>query len=177
MITTENLTSKKLNIKGKLSYQDFKDFQFLHSKNKLWLQIVYLFVIYMIVVLIQSSFSTDLLAVFILSGIVISVVIALISKIIINYKHKSVFNSYKLIHKEYMYTFDDDGISTDSEVGNGKVKWSEVYKAKQNKKLHLVYIAKNQALIIPRSFFESAVQIKELELLLRNNLSIKQYKR
>lgn len=177
MITTENSTSKKLSFKGKLSYQDFKDFQLLHSKNKLLLQIVYLFVIFMVVVLFQSSFSTDLLPIFIPLGILVSVAGAFITKGISNYKYKSVFNSDKLLQKEYLYTFDNDGISTDSEVGNGKFKWNEVYQAKQNKKLHLVYIAKNKALIIPRSFFDSAEQIKELEILLRNNLSIKQYKR
>ncbi|MCP3776426.1 YcxB family protein [Paenibacillus sp. MZ04-78.2] len=135
-----------------------------------------MFAVFMLTGLISSSLEETLTPMFILSGIVTSLLVTSLSGIVTNYRLKSVFASDKLLQKEYFYLFDDGGISTESEVGNGKIKWCEVYKVKRNKKLHVIYVAKNKALIIPRSFFESLEQVKELESLLSDNLSVKQYK-
>ncbi|WP_138751990.1 YcxB family protein [Paenibacillus sinopodophylli] len=169
-------SQEKLSVKGKLSYQDYMDFQVLHNKNKNLLQFVNLFVIFMLTVLIVSSFNVSDLPMYIVIGLMVSGLFTLVTAIFATIKYKNVFKSDRLLQKEYSYFIGNDGIGIESEVGKWEMKWSDVYQAKQNHKLHSILIAKNKALIIPRSFFANSEQIKEFETLLRNNLSVKQYK-
>ena len=79
--------------------------------------------------------------------------------------------SNKLYKYEQTFRFDDDGIFNKSEVGEGKIKWNDLYKVAETKKTFLLYISRYQAFIIPKKEIKEDNEIHNLKVLLRKSVS------
>ena len=49
----------------------------------------------------------------------------------------------------------------DNTYGHSEIKWSQMYKLYKSKHLFLIYMTKNQAIIIPKRIFESEQEMNE----------------
>lgn len=84
----------------------------------------------------------------------------------------------KLTLKEKVYNFTEKGIESHAVDGstNSKIKWDELYSVKQSKDIIYLLTGKASGLVIPRRCL-NAVQIAELEELIRKKLNPKALKK
>lgn len=71
------------------------------------------------------------------------------------------------------YSLTNDGVLVDQNAGKGTVTWSMLLKAIETRKLFLLYLSANQALIIPKSFMEDSDIKKAREIIIRHKNEIK----
>jgi len=90
---------------------------------------------------------------------------------------KKYFETYKIKHKETIYTFSEDNIEIVKTDGShtSYIKWEEVYKVKQTKKIFILMTSTVTGEIIPKRFM-SQEQIALLEELVKKKLDFKNIK-
>lgn len=87
---------------------------------------------------------------------------------------ENYFKTYKIKHKETIYTFSEDNIEIIKTDGSHKsyIKWQELYKVKQTKNIFIFMTSTVTGEIIPKRFM-SQEQIALLEELAKKKLDLK----
>jgi len=67
-------------------------------------------------------------------------------------------------------TFDDAGLTSDSEVAHVEIKWSSFEKFKETKNRFLIYQTKDVAGIMPKRAFPSLESVEEFRNLLASKV-------
>ena len=155
--------------------KDLKDFYFYHYKKRI---LGYYFFLIAVCVgttafLEIKNGEYDLLSfiiTFALSAI-ISLIMSFLYALYLLWFGKRLMKSNKLYKYEQTFRFDDDGIFNKSEVGEGKIKWNDLYKVAETKKTFLLYISRYQAFIIPKKEIKEDNEIHNLKVLLRKSVS------
>lgn len=164
-----------MEIKTKIQFQDLKDFYFYHYKKKI---IGYYF--FLIAVCVGTTAFLEIqngeydLVTFIISfalGAIISLIMSFLYVLYLLWFGKRLLKSNKLYKYEQTYRFDAEGIFNKSEVGEAQIKWNDLYKVAETKKVFLLYISRYQAFIIPKKEIKEDKEIQYLKDLLRKSVS------
>lgn len=135
----------------------FKFFYFHHFKNKIelivWLIILLIFIFSSVCLYLCDP--TDKSSLFVGIGFTI---LAFFLFIIIPVIGVLKFEKIKLNIK---ISSESSVIVYDNTYGHSEIKWSQMYKLYKSKHLFLIYMTKNQAIIIPKRIFESEQEMNE----------------
>lgn len=148
----------KIILSGKLTAQDYIDYNKLHSKlNNTYILMLLVILFYVLITSITDLAEGNSVEIFptIPLGLVFGALVVL-SSISRSKKLKQIFNSDKLISREYSYEIDASGILTTSAEDYSKIKWSDVYDYKKNNKMYVIYVGKNRGFILPKAFFKDS---------------------
>jgi hypothetical protein len=182
MANSKRVSDCLVTVSGYLSIRDYKEYNLLHSRlNNFFVRFVFYFLIFFGTTLVvtkinNNELSINSIVIFILSGLGVSILAVSLVVSIRNIKLKRIFQSDKFINKEYIYNFGDNGMEINSESSNSFIEWSEIYKIKENNKLIVIYIGKNRGMVLPKTFFKNEEELNQLKEIMRNKLSIDQYK-
>ena len=151
----------KIKVDVNTTKKDYLAFQLHHTYRYIWVYLIlFAFVVLLAALLIKNTLETgkinDSLVVLlcIATAIFLYVAINNVLKILKNAKNedkKPVFE----------YTFTKGGIHCDSNGKSFDLPWTKVYKVTEIKKMFLVYINKESALIVPKQYFKSEDDINE----------------
>lgn len=132
-----------------ITFKEYKEFTLVHSRNQLILFSVFLLFIFTITTLISGA---DFKSLFIIVpiGIVVSAILSLLILGNIIYKAKRIFNSNKMIKNEQTIEILETGIQINTNTSNSLIMWDDVFKVTESKTLIIIYIARNQGMIIPK---------------------------
>ena len=66
---------------------------------------------------------------------------------------KRTFETSKLLHSASTYEWNSKEFRTSNQFGGGAIPWASFFKIKRNEEIILLYVARNQFLVIPRRAF------------------------
>ncbi|SDB89752.1 YcxB-like protein [Pelagirhabdus alkalitolerans] len=153
-------TNQELSIKGKLTLEDFKMYNTHHLKKTVRMYFIICFVA--MFAIIHIPMSGDLFLIFIFAGIpslIISSLLALFAKTVNKRRAIKEYKSDQLIKHEINYIFSHDGIHQKIRRSNNYYEWNDIQVAIEQKDMFLLYVSKNKAIVLPKSFFESSEKI------------------
>lgn len=81
--------------------------------------------------------------------------------IILKYKCAKIYRQQKNLHIPYQFSWDNDGIYMKNEMAEGRMKWTDFTKHKENKTLFLLYHSDALFNIVPKSAFTNEQQLSE----------------
>ena len=81
--------------------------------------------------------------------------------VFLKYKCAKIYRQQKNLHTPYQFSWDNDGIYMKSEIAEGKMKWTDFTKRKENKTLFLLYHSDALFNIVPKSAFTNEQQLSE----------------
>ncbi|MFL6209587.1 MAG: YcxB family protein [Pyrinomonadaceae bacterium] len=81
--------------------------------------------------------------------------------------------SQRSLSQTIHYSFSDNSIDISAPSSSSHIDWSNIYKVHETKHNFLLFIARNQMLVIPRRFFLNNEQISQFKELLRLKLPSK----
>ncbi len=113
-----------------------------------------------------------------IAGLIYLIIVFAGYEIINRVINKKQFESNKLVNKDRVYSFTENGMEYNNidGSGNSKIKWGELYGVKQNKDILLLMTGKSSGYIIPKRFLDTAL-ISEIEVLIINKLGPKVLKK
>lgn len=103
------------------------------------------------------------------AAIVITVLASFLFVILLKGNLKKVFLSNKMMQVPNEYLLDETGVHVSNEFGNSSIPWQSIVKAAESKNACYVFIAKNQAFILPKRLIGASEQ-QELQTLLKRHL-------
>lgn len=159
-------------IKGKIGFKDYKDFigtAMIHKKYRLIIfTICFLIIISDIIerIITSSNISTAV------AESVPIVVFIIFSIIVYNIFLKKSYSSDRMLQDEINLTFFKDGIHLETERGSCTYKIEDFRKFIFTKTLIIIYVSISKAILIPRHFFLSKEQEREIETYIKENYII-----
>jgi len=81
--------------------------------------------------------------------------------VFLKYKCAKIYRQQKNLQIPYQFSWDNDSIYMKNEMGEGRIKWSDFTKHKQNKTLILLYHSDALFNIVPKSAFINEQQLSE----------------
>lgn len=157
-------------VKGKLSLKDYKDFltaSLIYKKHRLVILILCL-VIVMFNCITSLIGAPDLISAF--SDILPVLIFLLLYFAFYNFYTRRSFKTDPVMQTEMTYTFSEEGIHWETENGTYNYKKEDFKRFIFAKKIIAIYISNRKAILIPRHFFESREQEKEIEVFIKDNL-------
>lgn len=169
------MTEKQLPYKFSfsISYKEYQSLTLAHSKNQLIFLSLFIFLVFTATTWIKSSdFNVMLMKAPI--GIVVSLALTFFMWLLTLYKARRVFESSGMLKNEQTLTLSEDGIQMTIDSNDSMIPWNDVAKITESKHLIIVYLAKNQGVLISKN----AVDIARLKTILcsfleSNKLQIK----
>lgn len=157
------------NIKGKITLKDHKDFNkahFFHDPLSLLVcGILFCLIIFFNVKHILHKPTLEN----ILSTFVPVIVIFLLCYTIYAISRNRRYNSDNTLKEELSMTLSENGIAVASQRGSYNYKIEDFRKIVFDKKLIAIYISTKSAILIPRHFFSSKEEEKEVEAFIKEN--------
>lgn len=150
---------ESFNIEVKLIESDIYEFEktflFRRLTFKQFVILYSLFAVYVVLQIftdgiISESTSKNLMLLF-MPIVVVGILMLFIKK-----TSKDMIKAGMLNEKSTIYEFTKDFIGYSSVNGEGKYLWSEFYKIKETEHCFLFYISKQQALILPKRYFDTS---------------------
>ena len=154
-------------IKGQISFDDYKSFllaSVIYKKHRLIIYILcFAFIIYQFISTLLKTSNVLTTIIQLRSLIFLWIAYFIIYQLCIKRNYKTDL----LMQQEINFTFSDEGIVCYMERGSFNYKITDFRKFIFSKKLIAIYISNHKALLIPRHFFESNEQEKEIESLIK----------
>lgn len=137
----------------KLEEMNLFSFYIAHTFRKKY-KYIGIAILFIVVLIATSVFEEDtlfnnMMQITSLIGLV-TIVILLIT---LKFRAKKDYNSNKLLNRIQNYTFANEGITIETETGKSIIKWSDLYKTQDTKRCLYLYIGNNQAIILPKHYF------------------------
>lgn len=160
---------------GSLTFQDFKTYNVYHVKNRYIRKLIILFCVYSVLfyIFVHTYFN-------IAQILLISAAMSLLAEgvlLMIFFKRiTAIFKSGTRIRNEFTYKVSDKGVNCTSENSSNLIKWNEIIKASEYKKVIMLYTSLNQAIIIPGRFFKNENDREGLIKIIRNKVSSEKVK-
>lgn len=85
---------------------------------------------------------------------------------------RKAMESNRLLRNTQYYTFDSVGIEVSSVSGNAFIRWSDLYKTYEDKKMFALYISMQEAYVIPKRCFTNSNDIEELSRLISSKTKL-----
>ncbi|NWL87193.1 hypothetical protein DMN77_06200 [Paenibacillus sp. 79R4] len=138
-----------------ITYKEYKSLTLAHSKNQLIFIGVFIFVVFIATTWIKSS-NFDVMLSKAPIGIILSLVLTFFMWLLTLYKSRRAFETSGILKSEQTLTLSEDGIQMAIETNDSLIPWNEVAKVSESKDLFIIYLTKNQGVLIPRSAVEMA---------------------
>ncbi|MFZ7119607.1 MAG: YcxB family protein [Eubacteriaceae bacterium] len=154
-------SDSKINLSVVLNYEDYKKFnRYVNRKTNLIMCIVYFVVIINLMISIYWKMFTS--AYFIIS--LGSVFVLLYTQITSKVRQKITFKSNTVLNSTQNYSFNELGMSIDSEQIDDNISWKEILKIEEGKETLYIFLTKNQAFIIPFRFInkQDVIELKNI---------------
>lgn len=84
--------------------------------------------------------------------------------------HRRIYSRNPRLYGRRTVVFDDEGLTSDSEIAHVEAKWSGFEKFKETKNLFLIYQTKDVAGIVPKRAFPSLDSIEQFRSLLNSKV-------
>lgn len=173
-MTGEMFVENRLIAKGKLTMQDYIEYNRLHSKyNHFLARFAINSFVFLLLFAVMTYTAWFIVIPF---SLILGLLTTLISRVLKTFRMKQIFKSDKLMNREFVYEFDEEEIHVSSHTGDNRIKWSDLYKVKKNDKLYVFYVGRNRGMLVPRSFLASDNDDRKLNGLLSDKLTALQYK-
>ena len=150
----------RINVDVNTTKKDYYAFQLYHSYRFAW---IYAFIFIMDVALLvallsqwQKTGEVNSFLAFVLAIGIVAFVYIVANNIIRMVKTAKLEDSKPVFH----YTFTKGTMHCDADGNGFDLAWSQLYKVIETKKMFLVYVNKEAALIVPKSSFNSNEDIE-----------------
>jgi hypothetical protein len=158
--------SKGLLLKGKLTYEDFKMYNLYHTKRHTYFFIggfMILGFVYTYITLPAFLFSLYM-------SLMGGGIGFLAHRIALNIRTRREYKSDQLLQKDCSYTINNTGISKKVNRTTTFLEWNYVQSAHEYQEMFCLYMSKNKAIVLPKSFFNSTSDIQLFKELVRQQL-------
>ncbi|GGI11510.1 YcxB family protein [Gottfriedia solisilvae] len=165
-------TNESITFAGKLTFDEFKKYNFYHTKRKL----VYSFLVVLIylTVCFKFIFPQFRLVVLFIVCVILAILITALFRFIIYLRVRKEFKSDNLIKNEINFVADNEGIHQKVKSSNLCIEWDDIISAFENEDLFRLYISRNKAIVIPKRYFCSEDDVTTFKKLINEKLAIKQ---
>ncbi|MCO7125450.1 YcxB family protein [Sporolactobacillus shoreicorticis] len=153
---------------GRLTYKEFKMFNYYHSKKIVRIGFLTLWITVFLINLTSMSWIPSL----IISSIIALLTMTLI-KVLLNFRISKEFRSDQVLKKDAQFVVHGNGVTILREKSKTQYDWNDIISFQQYKELFLLYVSKNRAIIIPRRYFNSVQESQLFKQLMATNLSKK----
>jgi YcxB-like protein len=99
------------------------------------------------------------------------VIFIAINPVLIYFQTKNNFKSNKFLNAVQNYSFNENGFTVNSDSSNSVISWDNIFLVRENKNYLFIFIAKNNAFILPKK--EIAKYVVKIKRLLFKNLDNK----
>lgn len=149
----EMVSKEKIQVYVRLELKDYILFNYYFNK-KMLTQVTVIGLIFLFSMIYLSFYSHGSINPTVMNFIYLIVAFILVSYFLVYYRAKKVWDSSSLITETKHYSFDEEGLSTESQTSSSKIGWDKIYKVIETKKLLLIYISNMQAFIIPKRLLD-----------------------
>ncbi|AZN39360.1 YcxB family protein [Paenibacillus albus] len=132
-----------------LSLKEYRAFTLYHQRNQLRFYPVFIFLVFSVTVLFSGGHISDW-AYFVPIGVGVAVAVSLLSYLSVIFRTHRVYKSNKIIQKDQTIELSERGLHLTSVNSTSWIEWTDVYKAVESKSQYLIYISKNQAVVVPK---------------------------
>jgi hypothetical protein len=84
--------------------------------------------------------------------------------------HRRIYSRNPRLYGKRTVTFDDEGLTSDSDIAHVEIKWTSFEKFKETKNLFLIYQTKDVAGITPKRAFPSPEAVEQFRSLLASKV-------
>jgi hypothetical protein len=84
--------------------------------------------------------------------------------------HRRIYSRNPRLYGKRTVIFDDEGLTSDSDIAHVEIKWSSFEKFKETKNLFLIYQTKDVAGITPKRAFPSSEAVEQFRNLLASKV-------
>ncbi|NUU62932.1 YcxB family protein [Paenibacillus agri] len=148
--------SQEIKVDTELSSGDVQEFNLWFSLNSRIIVTSFSVVAYFAIMLaITKNYSTSSLSILAVTAVGLAIILWFITRSSLTKKSKRAFESDNQSKLPQSYVISDEGIRHQSDSGSGHVKWEEIYKIGETASLFAFFVSANQALILPKRFFQS----------------------
>ncbi len=84
--------------------------------------------------------------------------------------HRRIYSRNPRLYGKRTVTFDNDGLTSDSDIAHVEIKWSSFEKFRETKNLFLIYQTKDVAGITPKRAFPSLEAVEQFRELLASKV-------
>ena len=84
--------------------------------------------------------------------------------------HRRIYSRNPRLYGKRTVIFDDEGLTSDSEIAHVEIKWGSFEKFKETKNLFLIYQTKDLAGITPKRAFPSSEAVEQFRNLLASKV-------
>ena len=150
----------ELRKKVEMTLKDYQDFNFRYIRNRTIIIPILTIAVIVVITLMDrlSVFGNDWADIFSTRLIVcyaLLLAFPLISILILRYAAKKQYESNKLMRSETEIILSEAGVSETGKYVNTSVAWADLYKIEESKSAFYFYIAKGQAVILPKRILEN----------------------
>ncbi|WP_188792662.1 YcxB family protein [Dyella nitratireducens] len=89
-------------------------------------------------------------------------------------KLKERFAEQKALHRTRKLSWDDKGVTFESENGHVLIPWPDFFKFRENEIFVLLYTSRVIFLIVPKRFFKESEQLNDFMMLVHSSIGIQQ---
>jgi len=116
---------------------------------------------------VSYQYLGQLFGVFLISLFTTLIILQIIMPYII---HRRIYSRNPRLYGRRTVIFDDEGLTSDSDVAHVEIKWSSFEKFKETKNLFLIYQTKDVAGITPKRAFPNPEAVEEFRNLLASKV-------
>jgi len=84
--------------------------------------------------------------------------------------HRKIYSRNPRLYGKRTVIFDDEGLTSDSDIAHVEIKWSSFEKFKETKNLFLIYQTKDVAGITPKRAFPNPEAVEQFRNLLASKV-------
>ena len=174
----ETISKENVKVDVRLDLKDYILFNYYFNK-KMLTQVTIIGLILLFSLIYSSFYGHGSINPTVMKFIYLIVAFIFVSYFLVYYRAKKVWDSSSLISETRHYSFDEEGLSSESQTSSSKIEWDKIYKVTETKKLLLIYISNMQAFIIPKRLLDknqyisliSFVQkVDKKQLKIKNNI-------
>ncbi|OBZ08424.1 hypothetical protein A8L34_24265 [Bacillus sp. FJAT-27264] len=148
--------AQEITVDTELNSGDVQEFNLWFSLNSRIIVTSFSVVAYFAIMLaITKNYSTSSLSILAATAVGLAIILWFITRSSLTKKSKKAFESDNQSKLPQSYVISDEGIRHQSDSSSGHVKWEEIYKIGETATLFAFFVSANQALILPKRFFQS----------------------
>jgi hypothetical protein len=122
-----------------------------------------LYVFGIVIGVVTYQYLEQVLGTFLVSLFVALIILQMIMPYII---HRRIYSRNPRLYGKRTVTFDDQGLTSDSDIAHVEIKWSSFEKFRETQNLFLIYQTKDVAGITPKRAFPSPEAVAQFRSLL-----------
>lgn len=140
---------KSINLEEKDLFNYYIAFTFRKKYKYIASTILFVTVLIITTLFKENTLLNNLMQIASLIGLVAIIILPVTLK----FRAKKDYSSNKLISRTQNYIFTNEGITVQTNSGKSIIKWSDLYKVKDTKRYLYLHIGENQAIILPKHYF------------------------